>query len=420
MLFTSSTAMPLQPAAAASAPVDLPAGSGDLPAGSGFQPVLAALTLQFETGPGAPSTALPEAPATPLPVVEVAAGDGNGLPPGGEALPMAGPELPTTEVAALSEPALPATPSTAPLDQTSVQALAPAPALVSAPVSAPAPADAEEGGVEIDAETQPELEPGLLFAPVADTVVAAPVSAPVSAPVPTQPVAGAVKRMLPAGDKPPAGEAARAAVMEKPAASAPGVAAAIAAADIDPAGFDLDAAIDQLEVADTSPSGVPVGANRESAARQYQGLVTTQTQVDVPVGKPGWSSAVVDKLMWFSAQQVSNAELHLNPAELGPLSVRITTHQEQTTVYFTSHHASVRDAVDQALPRLREMFESQGMQLLDAGVGDQQARQHGARGEAATAQAGGQRSGGDDGDGSEGSLQQVAVRVPSGLVDFYA
>jgi flagellar hook-length control protein FliK len=37
-------------------------------------------------------------------------------------------------------------------------------------------------------------------------------------------------------------------------------------------------------------------------------------------------------------------------------------------VAFSSRHADVRDAVEQALPRLREMFEDKGLNLSDADV----------------------------------------------------
>jgi flagellar hook-length control protein FliK len=81
----------------------------------------------------------------------------------------------------------------------------------------------------------------------------------------------------------------------------------------------------------------------------------------------------------------------------------------------------VRDALDQALPRLREMFDSQGIQLLDAGVGEHgQARQQTAGGgEGGSAHPA--PGGGDDGrDGTTTGGTAVAVRVTTSLVDAYA
>jgi flagellar hook-length control protein FliK len=109
------------------------------------------------------------------------------------------------------------------------------------------------------------------------------------------------------------------------------------------------------------------------AARPYMDMNTATATVSLPVGSSGWSDAVVDKVMWFSANQLSNAEIKLNPPDLGPLQVRISTQQDQASVVFSSPHAAVREALDQALPRLRDMLGGQGIQLSDASVGGQNA-----------------------------------------------
>ncbi len=67
-------------------------------------------------------------------------------------------------------------------------------------------------------------------------------------------------------------------------------------------------------------------------------------------------------------QNISSAEFRLNPANLGPLEVRIDMDNDQVNVAFSSRHADVRDAVEQALPKLREMFEDKGLNLSDADV----------------------------------------------------
>lgn len=115
----------------------------------------------------------------------------------------------------------------------------------------------------------------------------------------------------------------------------------------------------------------PVTTARDNGLRQYLDSSATATKVDVPVGKAGWSDAVAGKVMWMSSQNLSSAEIQMNPADLGPLSVRVSSHQDQTSIYFTSPHAAVREALDQSLPRLREMMGNQGIQLQDVGVGGQ-------------------------------------------------
>ncbi|WP_101759372.1 flagellar hook-length control protein FliK [Oceanicoccus sp. KOV_DT_Chl] len=126
---------------------------------------------------------------------------------------------------------------------------------------------------------------------------------------------------------------------------------------------------------DTIDSASPLRTDNTPAARAAAATSTVHTSVPVEVGKQGWSETVMQRVMWMSSQNVSKAEIALDPPELGPLQVRISSSGDQTSVVFTSSHGVVRDALDQGLPRLREMMESQGLDLADVDVSDQQAQQ---------------------------------------------
>ncbi|MDF3012173.1 MAG: hypothetical protein K0Q78_377 [Cellvibrio sp.] len=102
------------------------------------------------------------------------------------------------------------------------------------------------------------------------------------------------------------------------------------------------------------------------AARAF----VVQTGVPVTVGSPQWSQAVGDKVLWLAAQNVSAAEIRLDPPELGPMQVRVSINQDQASVTFTSPHPVVREALDQQLNRLREMFSEQGLNLVNVDVSD--------------------------------------------------
>jgi flagellar hook-length control protein FliK len=138
-------------------------------------------------------------------------------------------------------------------------------------------------------------------------------------------------------------------------------------------GSDFDSLVKQFDTpTSTSTAGsVDSGRTVQQVARANVAAAPTTITVSVPVAAEGWGDAVADKVMWFSANKINSAEIHLNPPDLGPIQVRISTQQDQATVYFTSQHASVREALDQALPRLREMMSGHGIQLADAGVGGQ-------------------------------------------------
>lgn len=107
----------------------------------------------------------------------------------------------------------------------------------------------------------------------------------------------------------------------------------------------------------------------DSQSPAARGFVV-QTGVPVAVGSPQWTQAVGDKVLWLAAQNVSAAEIRLDPPELGPMQVKVSVNQDQASVTFTSPHPVVREALDQQLNRLREMFSEQGLNLVNVDVSD--------------------------------------------------
>lgn len=66
---------------------------------------------------------------------------------------------------------------------------------------------------------------------------------------------------------------------------------------------------------------------------------------------------------------VREARLQLHPAELGRLQVTVTTEGDQTKVVFTAETTAAREAIEQSMPKLREMLEQSGLQLAQSDVG---------------------------------------------------
>ena len=99
------------------------------------------------------------------------------------------------------------------------------------------------------------------------------------------------------------------------------------------------------------------------------------TQLELPLGSAQWGSQVLQRVAWLTGQGIAAAEIHLNPAELGPMQVRVDQRQDSATVVFTSHNSSTREAIEASLPRLRELFSEQGMELIDVDInsGEQEA-----------------------------------------------
>lgn len=104
-------------------------------------------------------------------------------------------------------------------------------------------------------------------------------------------------------------------------------------------------------------------------------LQTAQVTINTPVTHERWGDEFSQKITWLaSSKQDQSAELHLNPPQLGPLDVVIKVTGDQATALFTSPHAAVREAIEQALPRLRDMLSDNGITLGNATVSDQSPR----------------------------------------------
>ena len=144
------------------------------------------------------------------------------------------------------------------------------------------------------------------------------------------------------------------------------------------------------------------------------------TPVAVPLQHANWGQDVADRVHWMVGQNLRQADLQLSPPELGPLEVRVVVTHDQANVSFTSNHAHVRDALEAAIPRLREMLEQQGLNLANADVSQHSfAEQRAARDDS---------NGSGSGAGGDGEMvdtpEDVAapdgLRHGRGLVDYYA
>ncbi len=105
-----------------------------------------------------------------------------------------------------------------------------------------------------------------------------------------------------------------------------------------------------------APASTPAGAPVPGAS------------ISVPFGQAGWGQAFGNQVVWVVNQGMPAAELHLSPPDLGPMSVRISMEQDQASMAFSSPHAMVREAIEAALPRLRDMLANQGITLADVNV----------------------------------------------------
>ena len=116
----------------------------------------------------------------------------------------------------------------------------------------------------------------------------------------------------------------------------------------------------------------------------------------------------------------SKAELVLTPPNLGKLEVSINLNGDQTTAQFIASSQAARDALERAMPQLREVLQQAGIMLGDAnvstsqqGAGDDGQEGRSGRGTGSAAE----RAEGATGAAGSGS---VWLRQQQGMVDTFA
>lgn len=129
----------------------------------------------------------------------------------------------------------------------------------------------------------------------------------------------------------------------------------------------------ELSSTTSSPATTPMMS--PLIVESQPGTSIFQTSVKAPISDPAWSSRVFERVTWMTQGQIKTAEIQLDPPELGPLQIHVKMNGDQASIAFSSQHAHVRDTLEQALPRLKEMLEQQGINLADANVSDQSSSQ---------------------------------------------
>ncbi len=149
-----------------------------------------------------------------------------------------------------------------------------------------------------------------------------------------------------------------------------------------------------------------------------------QAAVDVPVRQQGWDHAISERVVWMARQGIQQADIQLHPKNMGPIEVHVSIDKDQANVAFVAHHAVTREALEAAMPKLRDMLQDSGLNLAQSQVSQHSAGQQ----QQQTAGFGGQHAGGS-GNGGTGRGPEhgdaVTTETPLnsgglGAVDYYA
>lgn len=108
---------------------------------------------------------------------------------------------------------------------------------------------------------------------------------------------------------------------------------------------------------------------------------TSMTHVPTPLHEAGWGDDFGQRLIWMARNDMQTAQLSINPGNLGPIEVTLNLGSDQATAVFSSPFSDVRESLEAALPRLREMLAGAGIELGQAQVSAQSRHEQNASGQ---------------------------------------
>lgn len=176
------------------------------------------------------------------------------------------------------------------------------------------------------------------------------------------------------------------------------------------------------QITETTPVASSVGHTVAHSAAITTGNTTLLSAR--PAETPGWqpplaltepaaAQQIKDRVMVQIQHKLQTAEVQLHPEELGSMQIKLNLQQDQLSVQFVVQQGAAKEALEQQMPKLRELLEQQGIALSEGQV---EQRQSGSQQEQHT-----HRQGTNTGAESEiAAVQTVQMKVSDRMVDFYA
>lgn len=164
-----------------------------------------------------------------------------------------------------------------------------------------------------------------------------------------------------------------------------------------------------------------VGGVHSPMRQEVVSSAPVSVEVPTPVTSPDFPETLGVQVSVLARDGVQQAELHLNPADMGPISVQIALEGTRAQVDFGADSLATRQIIESGLPELASALRDAGFTLAGGGVSQHAASQQG-------------QGGREDGrqNGSNGSrriagpaetaapARRGTVKMSQGGVDLYA
>ncbi len=143
------------------------------------------------------------------------------------------------------------------------------------------------------------------------------------------------------------------------------------------AGAELQAAASEPRTQTPDLQSAPLPTTLQSAPAAA--TTTTFKAADAPpptamlpatIDNPAFAPSLATQVRWWASDGVQQAQLLLNPAEMGPVAVKILLDGREARIDFSADLAATRGAIEAALPVLAAALDDGGLKLTGGGVHD--------------------------------------------------
>jgi flagellar hook-length control protein FliK len=134
-----------------------------------------------------------------------------------------------------------------------------------------------------------------------------------------------------------------------------------------------------LTIADAASSSVALAAPWRHASPPVVAAPVVVTGPPVEASAEPLGDTLAEHVESMLDQKLGEVRVKLNPPELGALDIKVSLVDERAHVEFTVAHHAAREAIEAALPRLRDLLVATGLELGSASVGGGHSQHPGGR-----------------------------------------
>lgn len=135
-----------------------------------------------------------------------------------------------------------------------------------------------------------------------------------------------------------------------------------------PAGATAGAAAgDAMPLAAMAALGATAGASPLPAADAQASVVPTRADM----GGEHFDQDVAEGVQYMLDNKLQSARIRISPQHLGMIEVELRLDGDRVHANFSSAQSEVRQALNDSLPRLRELLDAQGLEMGQTAVADQ-------------------------------------------------